>query len=95
MTGEQLETILKAAQLAKAEKDGFASLPDGTTLTLYVARDGGTLTIARVDGVRLEGELVYARTSKRETTYIVVRSDVFAASIDGAVGQPARRAGFA
>jgi len=94
MTGEQLETILKAAHVGKAESDGYAPLPEGTTLSLYVAHDGGTLTIARVDGVRIDGELVYARTTKRETTYVVVRSDVFAASIDGAAGQPPRRAGF-
>ncbi|WP_394848991.1 hypothetical protein LZC95_16260 [Pendulispora brunnea] len=94
MTGNHLEAILKQAS-AKLDKDGFLALPDGAALTLYVAHDGASLTIPKVDGVRLDGELVYARTVKRET-YTVVQSDLFALAVDGAVGgQPARRAGFA
>jgi hypothetical protein len=92
MTGEHLDTILKNAQ-AKTEKDGYANLPEGASLTLYIAHDGVALTVARVEAMKVEGELVHARTVKGER-YSIGRSDLFAVAIDGAVGQPARRAGF-
>jgi len=92
MTGEHLEAILKNAQ-AKTEKDGYQSLGDGALLTLYAAHDGVSLTISRVEAVRIDGEIVYARTSKKET-YALGRTDLFAVALEGAVGQPVRSAGF-
>ena len=92
MTGEHLEAILKQAQ-TKSEKEGFTPLPEGGTLTFYLAHDGASLSISRIDGVKLEGELVYARTAKRET-FCIARGDIFAVAVEGGVGQPARRAGF-
>jgi hypothetical protein len=92
MTGDHLEAILKNAQ-AKSEKDGYSVLPDGATMTLYAGHDGVPLTVPRVDGVKLEGEIVYARTARRET-FALSRVDLFAVALEGAVGQPARRAGF-
>jgi hypothetical protein len=93
MTGDHLEAILKNAQ-AKMEKDGFMALPDGAALTIYVAHDGVSLTVSRVEAIKMDGEIVYARTAKRET-YALGRSDLFAVAMEGAVGQPVRRAGFA
>jgi hypothetical protein len=49
--------------------------------------------VSRVEGVKTDGELVYARTARRET-YAFAKSDLFAVAVEGAVGQPARRAGF-
>jgi hypothetical protein len=92
MTGEHLESILKSSQ-AKAEKEGWLAMSDGSTLTLYAAHDGVSLTVPRVEAVKLDGELVYARTVKRET-FAIGRSDLFAVAMEGAVGQPVRRAGF-
>ena len=92
MTGEHLEAILKNAQ-AKAEKDGYTVVPDGASLTLYAAHDGVSLTVSRVEALKIDGELVYARTVRRET-YALARTDLFAVALEGAVGQPARRAGF-
>ena len=93
MTGNHLEAILKQAS-AKLDKDGFHALPEGAVLTLYVAHDGASLTISKVEAIRLDGELVFARTSKRET-YTLVQTDLFALAVEGTVGQPARRtAGF-
>ena len=93
MTGEHLDTIIKNAG-AKSEKDGFASLPDGTSMTLYVAHDGASLTVSRVEGIKVEGELVYARTTKGER-YSLARSDLFAVALEGVTtGTPVRRAGF-
>ena len=94
MTGEHLEAILKVAG-TKPDKDGWASLPEGTTLTLHVAHDGTGMTISRIEAIRQDGELLFARNPKREL-FAVVRSDVFAIAMDGeaAAGKVARRAGF-
>jgi hypothetical protein len=92
MTGEHLEAILKNAQ-AKSEKDGFFVLAEGATLTLYAGHDGVPLTVPRVEAIKVDGDLVYARTARRET-FALSRNDLFAAALEGAVGQPARRAGF-
>jgi hypothetical protein len=92
MIGEHLESILKNAQ-AKTEKDGFSVLPDGATLTLYAGHDGVPLNVPRVDAIKVDGDLVYARTARRET-FALHRGDLFAVALEGAVGQPARRAGF-
>jgi hypothetical protein len=43
----------------------------------------------------VDGELLYARSAKREL-FAIARSDVFAVALEGstAAGQPVRRAGF-
>jgi hypothetical protein len=94
MTGEYLQTILKTAQ-AKLDKDGFLTLPEGTTLALYLAHDGVGLTINRVEAVRVDGNFLQARvgSGKRET-FMLEQSDVFAAALEGGPGAPAKRAGF-
>jgi hypothetical protein len=93
MTPEHFDAILKHAQ-AKGDKDGFMVLPDGGSITVYVAHDGASLSVPRIEAVKMDGELVFARTQKRET-FAVVRSDIFAVAAEGAaVGQAPRRAGF-
>jgi hypothetical protein len=92
MTGEHIEAILKQAS-AKADKDGFLTVPEGGLMTLYVSSQGASLTVSRVEGVRIDGDIVYARTSKKEM-FAVIRTDVFAVAVEGASGQPVRRAGF-
>jgi hypothetical protein len=94
MTGDHLDAILKQAGV-KSDKDGWSSLPEGATLTLHVAHDGASMSIGRIDAVRQDGELLYARNPKREL-FAVVRSDVFAVAIEGepTAGKVVRRAGF-
>ncbi|HEY8042534.1 MAG TPA: hypothetical protein VIF15_22185 [Polyangiaceae bacterium] len=94
MTGEHLEAILKVAG-AKGDKDGWMPLPDGATMTLHVAHDGASMTISRIEAVKPDGELVYARNPKREL-FVVVRTDIFAVALEGeaSVGKVVRRAGF-
>jgi len=94
MTGDQLEAILKTAG-AKQEKDGWFALPEGATMTLHVAHDGAGMTVPRVEMVKQDGELVYARNSKREL-FALVRTDVFAVAMEGeaSAGKVVRRAGF-
>ena len=94
MTGDHLEAILRVAG-TKNDKEGWASLPEGSTMTLHVAHDGASMTISRIEAVRQEGELVFARNPKREL-FVVVRSDVYAVALDGetSAGKVVRRAGF-
>ena len=94
MTGEHLDAILKVAG-AKSEKDGWQGLPEGSAMTLHVAHDGASMTVPRIDAVRQDGELVYARNPRREL-FIVVRSDIFGVALEGeaSAGRAARRAGF-
>lgn len=92
MTREQIEAILKTSQ-AKQDKDGSYNVPEGGNVTVHVAHDGATLQVPKVESLRFDGDLLYARSSKQTTA--IVTSDVFAVSIEGAGGQPARRpAGF-
>ena len=94
MTGEHLEAILKVAG-AKGEKDGWNALPEGASLSLHVAHDGAGMTISRIEAVKLDGDLVYARNPKREV-FVVVKTDVYAVAMEGEpqAGKVARRAGF-
>jgi hypothetical protein len=94
MTGDHLEAVLKLAGV-KSEKDGWSALPEGTTLTLHVAHDGASMSISRVEAIRQDGDLLYARNPKREL-YAVVRTDIFAIAVDGeaTAGKVTRRAGF-
>jgi hypothetical protein len=94
MTGDHLDSILKLAA-AKSEKDGWLSLPEGSAMTLHVAHDGASMTVTRVESLKQDGELVYARNPKREI-FVVVRSDVFAVALEAetTAGKVVRRAGF-
>jgi hypothetical protein len=94
MTGEHLEAILKVAG-TKSDKEGWHALPEGTSATLHVAHDGAAMTISRIESIRQDGDLVYARNPKKEL-FVVVRSDVFAVALDGeaSAGKVVRRAGF-
>ncbi len=94
MTSDHLDAILKTAH-TKQDKEGWHTVPDGGTLTLYVAFNGASLTVGRVEALRFDGELLYARTPKREL-FALTRGDVYAVAIEGAgaTGQPPRRAGF-
>ena len=94
MTADHLEAILKLAG-AKTDREGWASLPDGATMTLHVAHDGAAMTVPRIEALRQDGELVVARNARREL-FIIVRTDVFAVALEGepAAGKVVRRAGF-
>jgi hypothetical protein len=95
MTGDHLDAILKTAG-ARPDKDGWLGLDSGNTMTLHVAHDGASMTVSRVEALRADGELVYARNPKREI-FVVVRTDIFAVALEGeaTAGKVVRRAGFA
>ncbi|HEY3818945.1 MAG TPA: hypothetical protein VGL81_17365 [Polyangiaceae bacterium] len=94
MTGEHLEAILKVAG-AKSEKDGWQTLPDGATITLHLAHDGAGMTVSRIEAIKQEGELLFARNPKREL-FALARTDVYAIAMEGeaSAGKVVRRAGF-
>jgi hypothetical protein len=92
MTEEHLHAILELLS-TRTDKEGWSSLSEGRTITLYAAHDGVQLTVARVEAVALKGGLVRARTNKGEL-YLLALEDVFAAAAEGTATQT-RKAGFA
>lgn len=95
MTEAMLRMVLESAG-AKAEKDGWSSLPEGRSLTLHAGHDGVPLTVSKVEAVATTNGVVRARSAKGEIV-ILALDDVFGATIDGA-GSAAtggsKRAGF-
>jgi hypothetical protein len=91
MTRDQIEAILKNTQ-AKLDKETGYALPDGASFTFHVAHDGANLSFQKVETVKFDGDLVYAKSSKQ--TVALVASDVFAVALEGATGQQRRPAGF-
>jgi hypothetical protein len=93
MTDEMLRAVLETAG-AKLDKDGWSSLPEGRLMTLYAAHGGVPLTIAKVEAVKVNQRIAWARSSKGET-YLLNVDDLFAAAMDrGHDPQAGRKAGF-
>ncbi len=88
MTREQLDSILKLVG-AKAEKDGASVFAEGASATVHVAHSGTGQVFSKVESVRVDGELLVCRAAKQ--TVVTLLADVFAVSLDGALGQPARK----
>jgi len=91
MTQDHLSALYAAAEAKKGE-EGWMILPDGRSITLYVASSGATLSVSRVQGVRLDGQLLHARTNKGEH-YIMALVDAYAGSVD-APSSATKKAGF-
>jgi hypothetical protein len=91
MTDDHLGALLTVAE-AKKEKDGWFALPEGRHLTLYVAFNGASLSVARVMGMKREGGLLFARTVKGES-FILALDDVYAGAVE-APPTGGRKAGF-
>lgn len=92
MTREQIESILKVVG-AKSDKEGGFTLSEGSNVTFHVAHDGASLSFPKIESLRFDGELVYAKSSKQSIA--LVASDVFAVATEGGGTAPARRpAGF-
>ena len=91
MTRDQIEAILKTAG-AKSDKEGHG-LPDGSNLTLHVAHDGASLSFQKIETVRFDGDLVFAKSQKQSIALAI--NDVFAVAVEGAGASGSRRpAGF-
>lgn len=93
MTEEMMRAVLDTAH-TKTDKEGYSVLPEGKPLTLYAAHDGVSLTVAKVESVKVSGGCVRALTVKGET-FMLALEDVFAAAIDGgSEASHTRKAGF-
>jgi hypothetical protein len=91
MTREQIEAILKTGH-AKLDKEAGYAFPDGSNVTIHVAHDGASLAFQKLETLKFDGELLYARSAKQTVALVV--SDVFAVALEGANGQLRRPAGF-
>ena len=87
-----LESILGRAGCTS--EDGRFLLPEGRTLTLYLARDGASLQVSRVVEVVTRENVVEALDHKGEI-FMLGLEDLFAASVTGdSRTGPLRKAGF-
>lgn len=91
MTHEHLTALLTAGEATKSA-DGWMTLPDGRSLTLYIAAGQASLSIGRVNALRHDGALLHARTVKGEH-FIVALEDGYAGSVDAPAGVT-KKAGF-
>jgi hypothetical protein len=91
MTRDQIEQVLKSSQ-AKSDKENGHVLPEGSTITFHVAHDGASLTFQKLESVKFDGDLLFAKSAKQ--TFVLVISDVFAVAVEGGGGQARRPAGF-
>lgn len=90
MTGDQLAALLKLADATKID-DGWSNVGQ-YTLTLHAAFNGASLSIARIESLKITGPLLFAKSSRGET-HVVRLDDVFAGTIE-ASKQTGRKAGF-
>jgi hypothetical protein len=91
MTHEHLSALLGAGEATK-NAEGWMALPDGRSVTLYLASGSSTLSIGRVHTLKQEGSLLHARTAKGEH-FVVALEDTYAGSVDAPSGV-AKKAGF-
>ncbi len=91
MTEDHLTAIIKAAQ-AKKNDQGWWVTQEGRHVTLYVSAAGTSLTVSRIESLRVDGSLVRAKSVRGEE-YILALEDVFAGAVEP-MAQGGRRAGF-
>ncbi len=91
MTQEHWAALIEASGAKKDDK-GYFTPPEGKLLTLYVSSGSATLSVQRIEAVRHEQGLVYARTKKGET-FVLALQDVFAGAVEESQGS-SRKAGF-
>ncbi len=93
MTEAMYTALLDKAE-AKKNKSGEAELPEGRTMTLYVAHEGCSMSVSRVVGLKLDANIIEARNNKGEL-FVISLEDAFAGSISGgSKSSESRSAGF-
>lgn len=93
MTEAMLNRVLTEAE---AQKDGGEfKLGDGRRLTLYAGHAGVSLTITRIEGLKLVDDgTVVARNDKGDRFFVAL-PDLFAVAAEGSTTAAAsRKAGF-
>jgi hypothetical protein len=91
MTEEHLSALLGAAE-AKKDGEGWMRPPEGRNITLYVSSNGASMTVGKVEALRVAGQLLRARTVRGEE-FVLALEDVFAGAVD-APATAGRKAGF-
>lgn len=91
MTDDHFAAFITAAE-AKKDKEGWWTAQEGRHMTLYASFAGSSLTVARIEALRVDGQHVKARTVRGEV-YVLALADLFAGQIEPQL-QGARRAGF-
>lgn len=92
MDQPQFDSFLAAVPV-EAGDGGWAEAPAERHITVHAAHDGVPLTVSKVEALRLDGSMVWARTRKGET-YLLALSDIFALAVE-APKTSERKAGFA
>jgi len=90
MTSDQIASLLELTEPRKAD-GGWLELGQHL-LTLHTAFNGAALSLSRIEGVRLAGPLVFARSARGEI-HVVRLEDVFAGSVEP-LKEKGRKAGF-
>jgi hypothetical protein len=92
MTREELDEIFKGLQI-KSQKEEFLP-PADASFSLYAGQHGASLSVSKIEALRIVGAVLFARTSKKET-FAIPLALVFAIAMDAAPGSAARKpAGF-
>lgn len=91
MTDDHFAAFVAAAE-AKKDAAGWWMAQDGRHMTLYASFGGSSLTVARIEALRGEGQHVTARTVRGEL-YVLAVADLFAGQVEPET-QGSRRAGF-
>ncbi len=91
MTEDHLSALLEAAD-AKKDDEGWHAAPEGRHMTLYVACNGSSLTVSRIEALKHSGALLEARTVRGER-FLLAFEDVFACAVEGSKNA-GRKAGF-
>jgi hypothetical protein len=93
MAEEMLKAVLETAQ-AKTDGAGATALPEGRSMTLYAAHDGVSLSVGKIESVRLGHGIVRAKNAKGEI-FVLAMDDLFAAMVEPGSDAPVgRKAGF-
>ncbi len=91
MNNAHLQALLAAAE-AKPDDDGWQAAAEGRALTLHLAHDGVSLTVSRVTAVKVDANLLHARTAQGDR-YVLEMEDLFAGAIEPPRSS-SRKAGF-
>jgi hypothetical protein len=90
MTSDQLAKILELAEARKGE-EGWSTLGQ-YTLTLHTAFNGASISFSKIEEVKLNAPLLYAKSSRGET-HVVRVEDIFAGTVETS-REKGRKAGF-
>lgn len=90
MTSDQLAKLLELAEARKGE-EGWSSLGQ-YNLTLHTAFNGASISFSKIEELKLNAPLVYAKSGRGET-HVVRLEDIFAGTIE-ASREKGRKAGF-